>query len=304
MPSTYQEEKDKGASCWKVEDFAGAVQHYSSALALAGDDKSLQKTMFSNRSACYLKLKDKTRALEDALACTKIDASFTKGHIRVGDCYYAMARYTESYNAYNSASQLEPGDASTKEKAEKAMAAVRAASAPPPPRATATSATDNSLSGRLQRLGSIAVVISFLLAMLPFTGRFGGMCWKVFLVSGIAKRLYPLYKQHGMIKFTQDYAQRILRDPIFMHAVLCGMLLTTKPYMLGGAPLLFTEVAMFSAAIFDYARENVDLMRPQLQALVAKYQPSLAGQDPALFFTPQASSRVSTHDTLHCIYTL
>ena len=299
MSTEYLEEKDKGASCWKAEDYTGAVSHYSKALILAGDDKALQKTMYSNRSACYLKLKDKTRALEDALACIKIDASFVKGHIRVGDSYYALQRYTESCDAYSAALRLDPGDVSTKEKVEKAMTAIRvAASAFPPSRSAAASPTDSSFAGRLEGLGGVVIIVSFLLYMVPFTGKFGGLCWKAFLVAGIVKRLYPLYKQHGMIKFSQDYLQRILRDPTFMYAVLCGMLFMSRPYLLGGTPIFISEVAIYMPYLFDYASRNIDAVRPQLQAMVAKYQPALAGHDPALFFTPQSANRVSRDKTI------
>ena len=66
--------KDKGNEAMKAGNAKEAVEHYSSAIALDGDNH----VFFSNRSAAYCKLEQFDKALEDANECVKVNPKWGK----------------------------------------------------------------------------------------------------------------------------------------------------------------------------------------------------------------------------------
>ena len=99
--------KDRGNACLKSQDYAGAVEHYSAALALLeGAVESSSTTtpqphiLHSNRSAAYYFLGDFVKALEDGEACVKLAPEWAKGYSRAGSALFAAGRLEEAAKMY------------------------------------------------------------------------------------------------------------------------------------------------------------------------------------------------------------
>ena len=117
------EEKELGSQAWKSGEFTKAVEHFTNAIDLAPDTE-MQKLLYSNRSAAYLKLKQNSQALSDANKCIELDQKWTKGYARKGDVLYAEKKYADAYNAYNSGLRVDSKDAVLTQKADQAMNAI------------------------------------------------------------------------------------------------------------------------------------------------------------------------------------
>jgi tetratricopeptide (TPR) repeat protein len=160
-----QRAKTAGSNAWSAGQYALAIDNFSTAISIGGD-REFMKVLYSNRSAANIKLNKLQDSLNDANKCIELDSSWAKGYVRKGDALYALRRFTDSYNAYNSGLRLSPSDASLQEKSELAMRGIR----------NEASARSESSSGdtegsskliRYIRLGIIALGFFYLLPFLP-----------------------------------------------------------------------------------------------------------------------------------------
>jgi tetratricopeptide (TPR) repeat protein len=67
-------------------------------------------TLYSNRSAAYLSLKNYTSALSDAEAAIILAPSWPKGYVRKGQALEQLLRYHEAHRAYKQGLLLDPSD--------------------------------------------------------------------------------------------------------------------------------------------------------------------------------------------------
>jgi len=83
-----------------------AITLFTEAIELTPDNHLL----YSNRSQCYIQLKQWEKGLEDAEKCVVLVDEFTKGHYRKGYCLMELGRLDESELAFKEAYDLEPED--------------------------------------------------------------------------------------------------------------------------------------------------------------------------------------------------
>merc|ERR1712110_503147 len=76
-PSDYaKESKSKGDASFKKNEWRDASVHYTRAINHAPEDEKL----YSNRSACFIKLKKYENALGDSTKCISLNPSWTKAY--------------------------------------------------------------------------------------------------------------------------------------------------------------------------------------------------------------------------------
>lgn len=112
--------KANGAEAWSTGKYDEAINYFTEAINHGGD-KEFLRTLYSNRSAAYLKISNKEKALLDSEKCVSIDGNWSKGYVRKGDALLSLKKYTDAYNAYNSAARISPNDQSIKDKCEQAI---------------------------------------------------------------------------------------------------------------------------------------------------------------------------------------
>lgn len=93
-----------GNDMFRASDFFQAAMEYTQALEL---DPTVGP-LYANRSCCWLKLGNHDKALEDAIKCTEVDPSNSKGWFRRGMALHAMKRYAEAIPHLLEAEKLEP----------------------------------------------------------------------------------------------------------------------------------------------------------------------------------------------------
>jgi stress-induced-phosphoprotein 1 len=118
------EAKTKGSNAWSEGNYDQAVDFFSEGITFGGD-KEFLKVLHSNRSAAYLKLNKVAESLADANKCVDLDSNWGKGYTRKGDALLANKKFTDAYNAYNSALRFAPNDNVLTSKCEQAMRGIR-----------------------------------------------------------------------------------------------------------------------------------------------------------------------------------
>jgi len=118
-----QEEKTKREAQANLKKHAGnkaytkghydeAIERFTEAIELTPDNHLL----FSNRAACYLKLNEWEKALEDSNKCIELKDDFAKGHYRKGLSLIELGREEEAYISIKEAYEIEPEDTDIIEK--------------------------------------------------------------------------------------------------------------------------------------------------------------------------------------------
>ncbi|KAJ2489071.1 Small glutamine-rich tetratricopeptide repeat-containing protein 2 [Coemansia sp. RSA 2050] len=142
--------KAKGNALVVARDYAGAIDAYTSAIALVGDCA----VYFGNRAAAYSQNGDYQEAVDDAKHALDIDPGYTKGYSRLGLAYFGMGSYEDAIAAYEKGLELDPTSQAMKSaletaktKLESTSGASTVRSAPSPAASTTTSAPGASGGG-------------------------------------------------------------------------------------------------------------------------------------------------------------
>jgi hypothetical protein len=316
------EQKDLGSAAWKAENFPKAIEHFSNAIDLTSD-KEILKILYSNRSACHLKVKQNALALVDANKCIEIDDKWTKGYMRKGDALYADQKLTDAYNAYNAGLRVDGKDELLMKKSEQVMNVIAGQSAGTSSgrgwgSSQSSSSWDSSATGaaapvspplpgtmgKIQsyRLGNFDVfdvpcltsflcsryfmLINAILYLLPFGMSFSVGCYRRAVLATIVGCVLGLYGRQGMPQFNMAYAQRVITDPAVMVLFVSVLLITNRPYVLALGSLFLYELQYVSSQLFEYARANLPAMGQQLNSMIARFAPQMAGQDLNALLTP------------------
>mmetsp|Transcript_35568 Transcript_35568/g.36258 ORF Transcript_35568/g.36258 Transcript_35568/m.36258 type:complete len:488 (+) Transcript_35568:209-1672(+) len=84
--------KIAGNTLYQTRQFSEAIEKYSEAIRLQGDNHIL----WSNRSACFLSSGDAKRALRDAEICRRLKPDWWKGAYRLASARLALGMYEEA----------------------------------------------------------------------------------------------------------------------------------------------------------------------------------------------------------------
>lgn len=88
-------------------DYSNAILLYDELLKTLINNKIISN-IYSNKSACYLMLKNYVHALENALFAVKYNITNSKAWGRIGWAYKGLKEKTKSLKAFNIANRLNP----------------------------------------------------------------------------------------------------------------------------------------------------------------------------------------------------
>lgn len=74
------------------------------------DDKDIKVVLYSNRSQCYLNLKDYNSAEKDSLSALRLDHRHKKSLFRHGTALYQLKKYKEAKREFNNLLKIEPSN--------------------------------------------------------------------------------------------------------------------------------------------------------------------------------------------------
>eukprot|EP01038_Epipyxis_sp_PR26KG_P005820 gene5820-8026_t len=100
--------KDEGNAAFQSGDVALAANYFTQAIEMDPDNH----VYYSNRSAAYLKLDFKSKALKDAEKCVELAPDWAKGYNRLGVAQQSLTRFIEAIDTFKKGIQLEPNNKS------------------------------------------------------------------------------------------------------------------------------------------------------------------------------------------------
>lgn len=107
--------KDKGIAFYKAENFVAAINAFTAAIVL---DDSIP-SLYSNRAACHLQLKQYRECIQDCTSALELlvppveanRISRCKANVRRGTAYMQIEEYVSALQDYESALKLDPQNA-------------------------------------------------------------------------------------------------------------------------------------------------------------------------------------------------
>eukprot|EP00466_Bigelowiella_natans_P002456 jgi/Bigna1/83148/fgenesh1_pg.102_\ len=93
----------RAIAAMRSKDYSKAIDAYTDALRLEGNDGKYYHKILSNRSNAYFRDGQYRLALKDAESAVDIDSSFYTAHVRKADALRALKRFPEAIKAYDAA---------------------------------------------------------------------------------------------------------------------------------------------------------------------------------------------------------
>src|SRR5205823_9964219 len=120
-PEKAEEHRLKGNELFQAGNFPDAVKEYSEGLRR----DPLNKNIFSNRCAAYIKLMEFGCALKDAEKCLEIDPKFVKAYARKGTIQHMMKEYHKALATFEKGLTIDPDNKDCKEGKIKTMQTIQ-----------------------------------------------------------------------------------------------------------------------------------------------------------------------------------
>ena len=103
-PDIAEEHKRIAGELFKEKKFPEAIKEYDEGIRR----DPTNKTLFTNRSMCYIKLAEPNYGLKDANKALELDPKFVKAWIRKAMCHQMLKEYHKAIDAYEKGLQIEP----------------------------------------------------------------------------------------------------------------------------------------------------------------------------------------------------
>ena len=256
--------------------FEQAVQSYTEAIELDGKNH----VFYSNRSAAYMNLGKKDEALKDAKKCTSLNPGWWKGHNRVGRALFAKRLFGQAAAAYKKALELDPDNATLKQKVAQAEQEDRYTRGIEQRPASASRggggggggyAYPSSTGSRAGSSGGgwgdpnaglfacmfgsvsavrktvqfglrFAILLSAITYLLPVGGRAAFGAYRKAMGLALVNYIIQLGADHGRPRWSQAYAGRVMQDFRAHYVFLALLFYTSRPVALALAPVLLAEL--------------------------------------------------------------
>ncbi|KAJ1455107.1 hypothetical protein M885DRAFT_441450 [Pelagophyceae sp. CCMP2097] len=104
-----EHEKRCGNQAFGNREYAQAAVHYTMAIdKMKRDGDGAREILLCNRSACFLKLGELEKAVDDAAQAALLNPGYCKAHFRHGLALHAQGKYREALPALGKALNMEP----------------------------------------------------------------------------------------------------------------------------------------------------------------------------------------------------
>lgn len=113
--------KNQGNDCYKVKDYKNAIEYYTKGIEVDCGVDSINASLYSNRAACNLELKNYRRCIEDCKKVLIIDSKNIKACYRSGKAFFAVDRYEEAKEILQYGLTVDPENESMKDVLQKVI---------------------------------------------------------------------------------------------------------------------------------------------------------------------------------------
>jgi len=284
-PEAIQAKAD-GAAAWSAGNFSQAAEHFTTAINLGGD-KEFLKVLHSNRSAAYLKLNRITEALKDGNKCVELDNNWVKGYAREKVMHFWRPNSSPKPTMLTTLGLVSllttlqckrrwsrpcvlfvmPAIKPVEHLLGHLLLSLESTFHPHRRRTSmfrlprrpfwfwrcciwfhsCRAVTVHWVTSKFIRVFSMRVVLLLQLAFHFTFSHITRLCIGTFA----AVTVYNLYLKYGFPKFTTEFAQKLVPDPLSMDLFLSVVLLMNKPYLTSMSPVLIKAFATFTPRILN-----------------------------------------------------
>lgn len=107
--------KNQGNDCYKLKDYKNAIEFYTKGIDVECGVDSINASLYSNRAACNLELRNYRRCIEDCKKVLLIDEKNIKACYRSGKALFLVDRYDEAKQILQYGLSIDPENISIKE---------------------------------------------------------------------------------------------------------------------------------------------------------------------------------------------
>ncbi|CCH43616.1 Tetratricopeptide repeat protein [Wickerhamomyces ciferrii] len=107
--------KNQGNEQFKIKQYKSAIEFYNKGLAMNCLDENLVASLFLNRAACNLELKNYRTTINDCRECLKINPRNVKAFYRMSKAFFAIEKFDESIESLQFSLALDPENLASKQ---------------------------------------------------------------------------------------------------------------------------------------------------------------------------------------------
>lgn len=107
--------KNQGNDCYKLKDYKNAIEYYTKGLDIECGFDTINASLYSNRAACNLELKNYRKCIEDCKQVLLIDGKNVKACYRSGKAFFLVDRYDEAKQILQYGLSIDPDNNSMKD---------------------------------------------------------------------------------------------------------------------------------------------------------------------------------------------
>jgi tetratricopeptide (TPR) repeat protein len=100
--------KNQGNERFRAKQYKSAVDFYNKGLAVECDVPNLNASLYSNRAACNLELKNYRRCINDCKEVLKLDPKNIKAYYRMSKAFFSIEQFDEAKQALEFSLKISP----------------------------------------------------------------------------------------------------------------------------------------------------------------------------------------------------
>jgi len=99
--------KEEGNQAFRNQDYAKALERYTTALAVDPLNTNTNAKLYNNRGTVNYKLNNKTECIEDCTKAINLDATYIKPYLRRAKCYMDTEQYEDAVRDYEKVTKMD-----------------------------------------------------------------------------------------------------------------------------------------------------------------------------------------------------
>lgn len=111
--------KKQGNDQYKIKLYKNAIEYYNKGIAVKCDVPTLNASLYLNRAACNLELKNYRRCINDAKESLKYDPKNVKAYFRIAKSFFELKKFDEAKQSLEFSFKFDPENKPSKALLEK-----------------------------------------------------------------------------------------------------------------------------------------------------------------------------------------
>lgn len=100
--------KNQGNEQYKIKNYKSAIEFYNQGLSVKCGDADIDSTLYLNRAACNLELKNYRKCINDCKECLKLNPKNIKAYYRLAKAFFSIEKYDEAQQAIEFSLKIDP----------------------------------------------------------------------------------------------------------------------------------------------------------------------------------------------------